>query len=108
MENLKVLTKMVQIEGEQFVLVSFDASEGLKQYYGDRVFGLVNYKHLDERGCLNKPLMNGELAVSATPADAISRKQKDLICQHWRAAHPDATEHEFMQFVLSVYSTETN
>ena len=27
MENLKVLSKKVYIEGEQFVLVSFDASE---------------------------------------------------------------------------------
>ena len=57
MKNLTVLSKMVHIEGEQFVLVSFDASEGLKEYYGERVFGLVNYKHLDEHGCLNKPLI---------------------------------------------------
>ena len=103
MKNLTVLTKKVHIEGEQFVLVSFDASEGLKEYYGDRVFGLVNYKHLDEHGCLNKPLMNGELAVSASAAEAIDRKRKDLMCQHWRAKHPDATEQEFMQYVLTVF-----
>lgn len=105
MENLRVITKMVRIEDSEFVLISFDAqTENMKEFYGERVFGLIDYKHLDENGCLNKPLMNGEMAISSTPAEAIERKRKDLLCRRWRAEHPDATEQEFMQYVLTVYA----
>ena len=105
MPNMKVVTNRVLIENEEFVLISFDARlDEEKEWYGDRIYALVNYEHLDANGCLNKPLTGGEMAISGSPAEAIERKRNDLKARQWRAEHPNATDQEFMQYLLTLYA----
>lgn len=104
MKNLKVVTKKVLIEGHEFVLISFDSYDEMVKYYGDRTYALIDYKHLDENGRMNKVLTHGEMAPASSPAQAIENMRKQLLCTHWRAEHPNATEQEFVQYLLTVYA----
>lgn len=101
-EGLRVLTKCVAIEGERFTLIRFRAPETCKDFYGEAIYGLINWKHLDEQGVLKDSLSLGEMAASTTPERAIRRMKDSLICKKWSAEHPDATAEEFMQFALSL------
>lgn len=105
MTGLKVIMKMVNIEGSEFVLVRFDSrDEQEKEWYGDHIYALINYEHLDANGCLNKPLTGGEMSFSGSAAEAIERKRNDLKARQWKAAHPDATDQDFMQYLLTLYA----
>ena len=105
MTGLKVITKHVYIEGSEFVLVRFDSrDDNEKEWYGDHVFALINYEHLDANGCLNKPLTGGEMAFSGSPAEAIERKRNDIKAIQWRDAHPGYTDQEFMQYLMTLYA----
>lgn len=105
MPNMKIVTKRVLIENEKFVLISFDARlDEEKEWYGDRIYALVNYEHLDANGCLNKPLTGGEMSFSGSPAESIERKHNDIKARKWRNAHPGYTDQELMQYILTLYS----
>lgn len=107
MEGLKVITKYVKIEDKEFMLIRFDAnSDNLRKYYGDKIYGLIDYEFIGKDGRMTRPLMYGEMAIADTPANAIDRMRKDLICRKWRKEHPEATEQEWMMYVIKVHNED--
>ena len=55
---------------------------------------------------MTRPLMYGEMAIADTPANAIDRMRKDLICRKWRKEHPESTEQEWMMYVIKVHNED--
>lgn len=106
MQNLKVMTKHVMIEGKSFALIRFDTPEQMIDLYGDRTYGLIDYKYIDDDGRLAKPLMYGEMAVASTPAKSIERMRLLIISRRWKDAHPDATDHDLAKFLMKLYQIE--
>ena len=106
MKNMKVLTKYVMIEGSTFALISFDTPETMIDMYGNRTYGLIDYKYIGDDGRLTKPLMYGEMAVASTPAKSIERMRLLIISRRWKDEHPDATDHELAKFLMQLYQIE--
>ena len=107
MEGTEVITKYVKIEDKEFILIRFDAnSDYMREYYGDKIYGLVDYEFIGKDGRMIRPLMYGEMAVARTPDEAIDRMRKDLICRKWRKEHPEATDQEWMMFVVKVHNED--
>jgi hypothetical protein len=107
MEGLTVITKYVKIEDKEFMLIRFDAnSDNMRKYYGDKIYGLIDYEFIGKDGRMTRPLMYGEMAIADTPAKAIDRMRKDLICRKWRKEHPEATEQEWMMYVIKVHNED--
>jgi hypothetical protein len=106
MEGLKVITKYVKIEDKELMLIRFDAnSDNLRKYYGDKIYGLIDYEFISKGGRIRQ-LMYGEMAIADTPANAIDRMRKNLICRKWRKEHPEATEQEWMMYVVKVHNED--
>lgn len=55
---MKVLTKLVSIENEEFVLIQDTTKDG-KEY-----FGTIPYSELDEKGCMKRALNGFEMCIS--------------------------------------------
>lgn len=106
MKNMKLMTKEVMIEGSTFALIGFDTPDTMIDFYGNRTYGLIDYKYIDDNGRLAKPLMYGEMAVASTPAKSIERMRQLMICKRWRDEHPDATDHELAKFLMQLYQIE--
>ena len=107
MKGTKVITKYVKIEDREFMLIRFDAtSDNLREYYGDKIYGLIDYEFIGKDGRMIRPLMYGEMAIADTPAKAIDRMRKSLICRKWREEHPEATDQEFMMYVIKVHNED--
>jgi hypothetical protein len=109
MKGLKVIKKYVKIEDKEFMLIRFDAnSDNLRKYYGDKIYGLIDYEFISKLnskyGHMTRPLRYGEMAIADTPANAIDRMRKNLICRKWRKEHPEATDQEWMMYVVKVHT----
>lgn len=95
---MKVITKLVELENEKFVLIK-DEQNGRKFY------GTIPYSELDERGCLKRPLNGFEMCVSfLNIADAIEQRNKQILVDRYKAK--GHTKAEVMMFVASGYTEE--
>ena len=67
--TLKVITKKVIIEDEEFVLVELTRTDD-----GNRFFGTIPYSELDEKGCMKRELNGFEMCINETIARAIDMR----------------------------------
>lgn len=69
---MKVITKCVNIENEEFVLI-------LDEHEGRKYFGTIPYTELDENGKMKRALNGFEIAISfKSIADAIERRKENI------------------------------
>jgi len=83
-EDMKVLTKCVNIDGEEFVLI--ENTQNDKHFYGT-----IPYTELDEHGRMKRGLDGFEMVISfVSAADALEQrkrriKQQKLMAEYIRA-----------------------
>lgn len=70
---MKVVTKSVMIENEEFVLIK-DTDKNYGEYYGT-----IPYTELDEDGKMKRALNGFEICVERTIAEALERRKTDII-----------------------------
>ena len=103
MKNMKVITKSVLIDGEEFVLISLDSfTEGQKETFGDKIYGLISYDYIDENGCMTKALNGIQMCVEATPEKSIEEMKNRIKIRKWKEANPHASDTEIIQYVVKV------
>ena len=101
--EMNVVTKVVNILGNEFVLISFEAqNDNQRELYGATIYGLIPYDAIDQNGKLTKVLNGGDMAIDGNPNGCIRRKTFDIKCRQWREQNPNATEIEFIQYAASV------
>lgn len=95
---MKVLTKVVILENEKFVLIR-DTEKG------ETFFGTIPYSELDEKGRLKRELNGFDMCISwLNPGDALQLRINRLKVDKYESeGHSKA---EVMMFVASDYSTE--
>ncbi len=95
---MKVLTKVVMIEDEEFALIT-DKHEGCTYY------GTIPYSETDENGRLKRALNGFDMCVSfVSIADALKERTNRIKVQRYEAA--GHTKAEVMMFVVSGYTEE--
>lgn len=70
---MKVVTKSVIIENEEFVLIK-DTDTNYGEYYGT-----IPYTELDEEGKMKRELNGFEICVEHTIAEALERRRLSII-----------------------------
>lgn len=95
---MKVLTKVVSIEGQEFVLVSDERND--TTYYGT-----IPYSELDENGMLKRELNGHEMCISLESVGAAleNRTKRIMVDKYEAEGH---TKAEVLMFILNGYSTE--
>jgi len=73
---MKVITKCVNIENQEFVLVKFKSNIDGTEWYGT-----IPYTELDEKGCMKRELNGFEMCIAENPAKALDRRI-DMIKTH--------------------------
>lgn len=101
--EMNVVTKVVNILGNEFVLVSFEAqTDGQRETFGDTIYGLIPYENIDSDGYLKK-MMNGyDMAIDGTPDGCIRNMAFTMKCRQWRAEHPNASDMEFCMWAATI------
>lgn len=91
---MKVLTKNVLIEGEEFVLIT-DEHEG-RNYYGT-----IPYSELNNEGKMKRPLNGFEMCISFKGIpQAIERREKHILIERFKKE--GHTEEELLNYCLQV------
>lgn len=98
--NMKVLTKSVNIMDREFVLITdtnpkyHNRTENNNTYYG-----LIPYEELED-GKMKRTLNGFEIAIADTPAGSIDRKTKELRLEQWSKEHPGHTEKQAIEWIM--------
>lgn len=98
--NMKVLTKSVNIMDREFVLITdtnskyHNRTENNNTYYG-----LIPYEELED-GKMKRALNGFEIAIADTPAGSIERKTKELRLEQWSKEHPGHTEKQAIEWIM--------
>ena len=71
--TLKVMTKCVNIKGEEFVLVKITRNDD-----GHEFFGTIPYTELDERGCMKRELNGLEMCLSDDIPHALIMREDEI------------------------------
>ena len=101
--EMDVVTKVVRIMNQEFVLVSFKAqNDGQREAFGNTIYGLIPYDCIDEHGYLTKVLNGGDMQIDGNPENCIRNMTFYLKCKQWKADHPNATEMEFVMAMANV------
>lgn len=101
--EMNVVTKVVNILGNEFVLVSFEAqTDGQRETFGDTIYGLIPYEFIDENGYLTKVLNGGDMAIDSTVDGCIRNMAFTMKCRQWRAEHPNASDMEFCMWAATI------
>ena len=96
---MKVVTKYVNIENEEFVLIKDNAPDGRAFY------GTIPYSELDENGRMKRGMNGFEMCISfLNVADAIRNRTNDIKAERYKAK--GHTKAEVMMFVASGYTEE--
>ena len=73
---MKVLTKCVSMENENFVLIEDECEvKGKKIHY----FGTIPYTELNEKGCMKRALNGFEMCMGYTIPEALERRQDEIL-----------------------------
>ena len=90
---MKVLTKLVEIENQKFVLIE-DEVDGRKFY------GTIPYSELDENGRMKRALNGFELCMDfAGASQALENRKNRILVDAYRQNH---TKEETLQFMLQL------
>lgn len=98
--NMKVLTKNINIMNREFVLITdtnpkyHNRTENNNTYYG-----LIPYEELED-GKMKRALNGFEIAIADTPAGLIDRKIKELRLEQWSKEHPGHTEKQAIEWIM--------
>ena len=71
--TLKVLTKLVDISGERFVLVELTRTDINKKF-----FGTISYNELDSKGCMKRELNGFEMCIADTIGQALDFRANEI------------------------------
>jgi hypothetical protein len=95
---MKVLTKVVIIENEEFALIT-------DEYEGKKYYGTIPYSETDENGRLKRVLNGFDMCISfESIEDALEERTNRIKLERFRAeGHTKAEE---MMFVVSGYTTD--
>lgn len=98
---MKVLTKYVSIEGEEFVLIQDKTNEG--RVY----FGTIPYTELDESGRMKRALNGKEISISFNnAAEALENRKKDILLGRLFKKYIAQYEDEYEALAAMVGSAE--
>jgi len=94
---MKVLTKYVNLMGEEFVLIS-DKTEDDKTF-----FGTIPYSELDSDGSMKRALNGFEMCISFnTVAEALENRNNQIKVDRFKAE--GFSKAEVMMFIASGYT----
>lgn len=97
---MKVLTKNVNIENKEFVLVqSSDSKYHNKRENNNTFYGLIPYDEIDEQGRMKRALNGFEMGIADSISEAIENVRVGIKIDKWKAAHPKYTETELIEFI---------
>lgn len=100
---MKVLTKNVNIENKEFVLVQgSNAKYHNKRENNDTFYGLIPYDEIDENGRMKRTLNGFEMGIADSISEAIENVRVGIKIDKWKAAHVGYTETELIEFVLQL------
>ena len=86
---MKVLTKNVNIENKEFVLVqSSDAKYHNKRENNNTFYGLIPYDEIDEQGRMKRALNGFEMGIADSISETIENVRDNVKIEKWKAAHP--------------------
>lgn len=71
--TLKVLTKLVDIAEERFVLVEVTRTDINKKF-----FGTISYNELDSKGCMKRELNGFDMCLADTIGEALDFRQNEI------------------------------
>ncbi len=104
---MKVLTKNVNIENKEFVLVqSSDAKYHNKRENNNTFYGLIPYDEIDEQGRMKRALNGFEMGIADSISEAIENVRDNVKIKKWQAAHPDYTEIEMIEFIKELWKAK--
>lgn len=101
---MKVLTKNVNIENKEFVLVqSSDAKYHNKRENNNTFYGLIPYDEIDEQGRMKRALNGFEMGIADSISEAIENVRDNVKIKKWQAAYPGYTEIEMIEFIKELW-----
>lgn len=71
--KLKVLTKLVSIHDEHYVLVEITRNED-----GEKFIGTIPYTELDKRGCMKRELNGFEMQLADSIPNALEARRWEI------------------------------
>ncbi len=89
---MKVITKSVIIESEEFVLI-YDEQQGRKFY------GTIPYTELDNKGRMKRALNGFQMCIGDDIDTALNRRTKAIAVERFKAE--GHTEEELIAFILA-------
>lgn len=104
---MKVITKRVCICGEEFVLIKDKTQDG------DTYYATIPLDQIDENGKLKKRLSGGEMCAIVNFLnesegkmiyEALQFRKNKIVFRQYKLAHPNATEEEIVDFILTLDS----
>ena len=104
---MKVLTKNVNIENKEFVLVqSSDAKYHNKRENNNTFYGLIPYDEIDEQGRMKRALNGFEMGIADSISETIENVRDNVKIEKWKAAHPRYTEIEMIEFIKELWKAK--
>ncbi len=104
---MKVLTKNVNIENKEFVLVqSSDAKYHNKRENNNTFYGLIPYDEIDEQGRMKRALNGFEMGIADSISETIENVRDNVKIEKWKAAHPGYTEIEMIEFIKELWKAK--
>ena len=101
---MKVLTKNVNIENKEFVLVqSSDAKYHNKRENNNTFYGLIPYDEIDEQGRMKRALNGFEMGIADSIPKAIENVQDNMRILKWKEENPEHSEMELIEFVKGMW-----
>ena len=84
---MKVVTKSVIIENEEFVFVkNFD-----EKYHSENhiYYGTISVNDLNENGVLKRQLNGFDMCIEDTIGGALQRRKNHILCERFLKEHPE-------------------
>lgn len=104
---MKVLTKNVNIENKEFVLVqSSDAKYHNKRENNNTFYGLIPYDEIDEQGRMKRALNGFEMGIADSISETIENVRDNVKIEKWKATHHGYTEIEMIEFIKELWKAK--
>lgn len=104
---MKVLTKNVNIENKEFVLVQgSDAKYHNKRENNNTFYGLIPYDEIDEQGRMKRALNGFEMGIADSISETIENVRDNVKIEKWKAEHPGYTEIEMIEFIKELWKAK--
>ena len=104
---MKVLTKNVNIENKEFILVQgSDAKYHNKRENNNTFYGLIPYDEIDEQGRMKRALNGFEMGIADSISETIENVRDNVKIEKWKAEHPGHTEIEMIEFIKELWKAK--